>query len=43
VVGRHRSLIEAVSTRETTLIAAALRDHYLNPRLFAGSEQNRTS
>jgi DNA-binding GntR family transcriptional regulator len=43
VVGRHRNLIDAVSTRDMTLIAAALRDHYLNPTLFAADAQNRTA
>jgi DNA-binding GntR family transcriptional regulator len=43
VVGRHRNLIDAVSTRDMTLIAAALQDHYLNPGLFAENEQNRPS
>jgi DNA-binding GntR family transcriptional regulator len=43
VVGRHRSLIDAVRTRDMTLIAAALQDHYLNPGLFAENEQNRPS
>jgi len=38
VVGRHRSLIDAVRTRDMTLIAAALQDHYLNPGLFAENE-----
>jgi len=36
VVGRHRSLIDAVGSRDLTQIAAALQDHYVNPRLFAG-------
>jgi DNA-binding GntR family transcriptional regulator len=40
VVGRHRSLIDAVRTRDMTLIAAALRDHYLNPGNFAEDAQN---
>ena len=40
VVGRHRSLIDAVRTRDLTLIAAALQDHYLNPRNFAEDAQN---
>ena len=43
VVGRHRNLIDAVSTRDMTLIAAALQDHYLNPVLFAENEENRSS
>jgi len=41
VVGRHRSLIDAVASRDMTLIAAALQDHYLNPRLFDADEQAR--
>jgi GntR family transcriptional regulator, rspAB operon transcriptional repressor len=41
VVGRHRTLIDAVASRDMTRIAAALQDHYLNPRLFEGDEQNR--
>ena len=38
VVGRHRTLIDAVRTRDTTQIAAALQDHYLSPRNFADNE-----
>ena len=38
VVGRYRGLIDAVRTRDMTLIAAALQDHYLNPGLFAENE-----
>ena len=38
VVGRYRGLIDAVRTRDMALIAAALRDHYLNPGLFAENE-----
>jgi GntR family transcriptional regulator, rspAB operon transcriptional repressor len=41
VVGRHRSLIDAVSSRDMARVAAALRDHYLNPKLFAGSDDDR--
>jgi DNA-binding GntR family transcriptional regulator len=41
VVGRHRTLIDAVRTRDMTLIAAALQDHYLNPGLFAEDPQNQ--
>ena len=41
VVGRHRSLIDAVRTRDLTLIAAALQDHYLNPGNFTEDAQNR--
>jgi len=40
VVGRHQSIIDAVSSRDMSLIAAALADHYLNPRLFAGSDDD---
>jgi GntR family transcriptional regulator, rspAB operon transcriptional repressor len=43
VVGRHRSLIDAVRTRDLTLIGAALQDHYLHPVFFAENEQNRSS
>ncbi len=41
VVGRHRSLIDAVASRDMTLIGAALQDHYLNPQLFDEDAQNR--
>jgi GntR family transcriptional regulator, rspAB operon transcriptional repressor len=41
VVGRHRGLIDAVASRDMTLIAAALQDHYLNPQLFDEDAQNR--
>ena len=41
VVGRHRSLIDAVASRDMTLIAAALQNHYLNPTLFDADAQNR--
>jgi DNA-binding GntR family transcriptional regulator len=41
VIGRHRSLIEAVTTQDRTLIAAALKDHYLNPTNFAETQQTR--
>ena len=34
VVTRHRVLIEAVRTRDRVLMAAAIKDHYLNPRSF---------
>jgi GntR family transcriptional regulator, rspAB operon transcriptional repressor len=43
VVGRHRSLIDAVASRDMTQIAAALQDHYLDPRLFDADAQNRRS
>ena len=43
VVGRHRSLIDAVRTRDSTLIAAALQDHYLHPVFFGENEENRSS
>jgi DNA-binding GntR family transcriptional regulator len=42
-VGRHRSLIDAVRTRDSTLIAAALQDHYLHPVFFSENEENRSS
>lgn len=35
VIDRHRSLIEAVATRDRPTIAAALKDHYLVPKTFA--------
>jgi DNA-binding GntR family transcriptional regulator len=38
VVARHRSLISAVATTDRQQIAAALKDHYLNPKSFASSE-----
>ena len=38
VTDRHRSLIEAVATRDRAHIAAALKDHYLNPKSFADSQ-----
>jgi DNA-binding GntR family transcriptional regulator len=34
VVTRHRSLIDAVATRDRVLMAAAIKNHYLNPRSF---------
>jgi GntR family transcriptional regulator, rspAB operon transcriptional repressor len=34
VVTRHRSLIDDVATRDRVLIAAAIKNHYLNPRSF---------
>ena len=42
-VDRHRSLIAAVATRDKTTIAAALKDHYLNPKTFAdtGPDQEK--
>ena len=33
-VTRHRLLIEAVRTADRGVIAAAIKDHYLNPRSF---------
>jgi DNA-binding GntR family transcriptional regulator len=41
VIDRHRSLIEAVATRDRTHIAAALKDHYMNPETFADSQPNQ--
>jgi GntR family transcriptional regulator, rspAB operon transcriptional repressor len=38
VIDRHRSLIEAVATRDRRTIETALRDHYLNPNTFADSQ-----
>ena len=43
VVGRHRSLIDAVRTRDSTVITAALQDHYLHPVFFGENEENRSS
>jgi DNA-binding GntR family transcriptional regulator len=40
-VDRHRSLIAAVATRDKITIAAALKDHYLNPKTFAGTEPDQ--
>jgi DNA-binding GntR family transcriptional regulator len=34
-IDRHRDLIAAVATRDRAVIAAALKDHYLNPKTFA--------
>jgi DNA-binding GntR family transcriptional regulator len=34
-IDRHRDLIAAVATRDRAVIAAALKDHYLNPKSFA--------
>jgi len=34
VVARHRTLIDDVATRDRVLIAAAIKNHYLNPRSF---------
>lgn len=39
VVDRHQSLIDAVATGDRALIAAALKDHYLNPKTFADTEE----
>jgi GntR family transcriptional regulator, rspAB operon transcriptional repressor len=35
VIDRHRRLIEAVATRDRPTIAAALKDHYLDPKTLA--------
>lgn len=43
VIDRHRSLIEAVATRDWTVIAAALKDHYLNPKTFPDSHDPNAS
>jgi GntR family transcriptional regulator, rspAB operon transcriptional repressor len=40
-VDRHRSLIAAVATRDTSIIAAALKDHYLNPKTFADTQPDQ--
>lgn len=34
-IDRHRDLVAAVATRDRAVIAAALKDHYLNPKTFA--------
>ena len=34
VVARHRTLIEAVRTKDRVLMAAAIKEHYLKPRAF---------
>jgi DNA-binding GntR family transcriptional regulator len=34
-IDRHRDLVAAVATRDRAVIAAALKDHYLNPDTFA--------
>ncbi len=34
-IDRHRDLVAAVATRDRAVIAAALKDHYLNPNTFA--------
>ncbi len=34
VVERHRQLIDAVRTADRDVLAAAIREHYLNPRSF---------
>jgi GntR family transcriptional regulator, rspAB operon transcriptional repressor len=34
VVTRHGSFIEAIRTKDRDLMAAAINDHYLNPRSF---------
>ena len=41
VIDRHRDLIAAVATRDRTIIAAALKDHYLNPRTFPETQPNQ--
>jgi GntR family transcriptional regulator, rspAB operon transcriptional repressor len=41
VTDRHRSLIAAVATRDRIAIAAALKDHYLNPKMFADAESDQ--
>ena len=34
VVTRHRSLIDSIRTKDRVLMAAAIKDHYLNPKSF---------
>jgi DNA-binding GntR family transcriptional regulator len=34
VVDRHRLLIDAVRTKDRDVMAAAIKDHYMNPRSF---------
>ena len=34
VVTRHQTLIDAVRTKDRVLMAAAIKEHYLNPRSF---------
>ena len=41
VIDRHRDLIAAVATRDRTLIAAALKDHYLNPRTYPETQRDQ--
>jgi DNA-binding GntR family transcriptional regulator len=43
VIDLHRSLIEAVATRDRSVIAAALKDHYLNPKTFPDSQNPNAS
>jgi DNA-binding GntR family transcriptional regulator len=38
VIGRHRTLVDAVATRDRAVITAALKDHYLNPKTLAESQ-----
>jgi GntR family transcriptional regulator, rspAB operon transcriptional repressor len=38
VIDRHRRLIEAVATRDRPTIAAALKDHYLDPKTLANCQ-----
>ena len=38
VIDRHRELIDAVATRDRLTIAAALKEHYLNPKTFPDSQ-----
>jgi DNA-binding GntR family transcriptional regulator len=33
-VTRHRTLIDAVRTKDRVFMAAAIKEHYLNPRSF---------
>jgi DNA-binding GntR family transcriptional regulator len=41
VIDRHRDLIAAVATRDRSVIAAALKDHYLNPRTFPEAQSDQ--
>ena len=40
VIDRHRSLIEAVASRDRAVISAALKDHYLSPTTLADEESS---
>jgi DNA-binding GntR family transcriptional regulator len=38
VVARHRSLIDAIATKDRVLMAAAIKHHYLSPESFHDAE-----